>query len=600
MDTTYLSKLAAAIRRDILVMTTKAGSGHPTSSLSAVELMAVLFSYVLRFDTQNPQNPLNDRIIFSKGHASPLFYSLYRRVGILSSEDLMKYRTFDSPLEGHPTPRFPFTEAATGSLGQGLAIGVGEAIAGAPMVYVLLGDGEMAEGSVWEAVAAASFYRLHNLVAIVDVNGLGQSQQTMYGHDVIVYQKRFEAFGWETAVVDGHNFEEIYEAFQKHHDAPYAIIAKTLKGKGVSFLEGKDGWHGKTLSEDDLQRALNELGAVDDEIVISAQRLLVGKPPSADIRSPSEVGSLPSAVGSQLYSTRKAFGEALVSLVLSYPDILVFDGDTKNSTYTEFVAKSYPSHFLELFIAEQLMVGVAIGAWKMGKKPVVSTFAAFLTRAFDQIRMASVSQASVLFNGSHAGVSIGQDGASQMGLEDIAMFRSVLGSTVVYPSDPHQTHALLHSLIAMDGIRYVRTTRGETPILYSPDDAFPIGGSKTFHASLPEVFTVVGAGITVHEALAAQRMLAEEGIGVRVIDCYSIKPIDEETIWTAAKETKGIIVVEDHYPEGGIGEALPVKPIAHLAVRKPPHSGKPQELLAYEEIDRNTIVATVKRLYSSI
>ncbi|MCX8008570.1 MAG: transketolase [Patescibacteria group bacterium] len=600
MDKQKLSSLSAAIRKDILQMTTRAGSGHPTSSLSATDICVVLFEHILRFDPANPNNPRNDRLIFSKGHASPLFYSLYRRAGILSPEEVLTYRMFESPLEGHPTRRFPFTEAATGSLGQGLAIGVGEAYAlrqsnhaDEPRVYVLLGDGEMAEGSVWEAVAAASLYKLKNLIAIIDVNAFGQSQGTMYGHDADVFQRRFSSFDWDTVVIDGHNFDEIYAAFQKSHDRPLAIIAKTIKGKGVSFLEGKDGWHGKVLPETDLTKALEEIGTVDETIMFSRQQTAVSSQQTAVSKQRTADSSQQIAYDHPV-ATRRAFGDALAVLVEAYPDILVLDGDTKNSTYTEIVAKKYPKNFLELFIVEQLMASVAVGVWRMGRRPVVSTFAAFLTRAFDQIRMASVSSASILFNGSHAGVSIGQDGASQMGLEDLAMFRAVIGSTVVYPSDPYQTYALMNQLIAMDGIRYIRTTRGETPVIYSPSDAFPIGGSKTFDSKLSPSWTVVAAGITLHEALAAQTMLEEEGIGIRVIDCYSVKPIDEETIKRSAKETRGIIVVEDHYPEGGIGESLPVKPIVHLAVRKPPRSGKPEELLRYEDIDRYAIVQAIK------
>jgi transketolase len=613
MDTKKLDLLARAISKDILSMSTIAGSGHPTSSLSATDLMTVLFEEFFTFDPANPDNPANDRLIFSKGHASPLFYSLYRRAGVITAQELEKYRTFDSPLEGHPTRRFPFTRAATGSLGQGLAVAVGEALAGAPRVFVLLGDGELAEGSIWEAAAAASFYKRKNLIAIADINALGQSQETMYGHDTDVYKKRFEAFGWEANVINGHNVEEIYEAFCATHDRPYIIIAKTIKGKGVLLLEGKDGWHGKPLPKEDLEQALLQLGEIDDTVMFTSRlpESKTGQIPATGYRLPASGSQIP-ASGSQIpasgfedsavvydkpVATRRAFGDALLVLARKYPDLIVIDGDTKNSTYTELVAKEFPDKFLELYIAEQTMAGVALGLGRSGKRPVVSTFAAFLTRAFDQIRMASVSEGNILFNGSHAGVSIGQDGASQMGLEDLAMFRAILGSTVVYPSDPYQTHALMKELITMQGIRYIRTTRGETPVIYKADDVFPIGGSKTFESSvLPPTVTVVAAGITLHEALKAQKILENEHIGVRVIDCYSIKPIDKEAIEKAAKETQGIIVVEDHYPQGGIGEALPLKPLIHLAVRKTPRSGTPQQLLAYEEIDTHAIVRAVKSI----
>lgn len=605
MDIKKLESLTQQIRKDIVRITAKAGSGHPTSSLSATDILAVLFEQYLRFDPKDPNNSGNDRLIFSKGHASPLFYSLYRRAGVITAADLEKYRTFDSPLEGHPTPRFAFTEAATGSLGQGLAVGIGEAIAlkkehveAPPRVFVLLGDGELAEGSVWEAAAAASFYKLQNLIAIADINGLGQSQATMYGHDTNVFRRRFEAFGWATIVIDGHNFEEIDRAIEKavtYTAGPSVIIANTVKGKGVSFIEGKNGWHGKPLLKDDLAKALAELGEGDDTVKFTENKPLSD---SSEVTVSHTTHNSQPITYDKPVATRRAFGDALLALSEEDPKIMVVDGDTGNSTYTELVAQTLPDQFIEMYIAEQTMAGVALGLWKRGYHPVASTFAAFLTRAFDQIRMASVSKASILFNGSHAGVSIGQDGESQMGVEDIAMFRAVIDSTVVYPSDPYQTHALMKELMHKEGIRYIRTTREATSVLYKPTDEFHIGGSYTFEPTThnPPLITVIAAGITLHEALEAQKILATENIAIRVIDCYSIKPIDTAAIAKAVKETKGIIVVEDHYPEGGIGEALPVKPLVHLAVRKTPRSATPQELLAYEEIDRNAIVNAVKGL----
>ncbi|MBI5449066.1 transketolase [Candidatus Gottesmanbacteria bacterium] len=636
MENVELKNLAMLVRYSILVSTTAAGSGHPTSSLSATDLMTTLFFAYLRADLDNPNNPDNDRVIFSKGHASPLFYALYAAAGKITEKELLKLRTFDSPLEGHPVPRFRYSEAATGSLGQGLSVGVGEALAlkmnhesrimntekkqtihnsvfsiqySIPRVYVLLGDGELAEGSVWEAAASASFYRLNHLVAICDINGLGQSRETMYGTDASVYQKRFAAFGWETIVIDGHDIKEIEKAFNQAlvaKDKPTAIIAKTAKGKGVSFLENKQGWHGKVLSLSECDAAVKELGNFDKNM-----RGSVGMPERVNHESGMMNTEKKQTIHHSQFSiqyssdkptaTRKAFGNALVRLGAVDPSMVVLDGDVGNSTYTELFGKQYPERFYQLFIAEQNMVGVGLGMSKRGLHVWLSTFACFLTRAFDQIRMAALSGGDIKICGSHAGVSIGADGGSQMGLEDIAMFRAVFGSTVLYPSDAVSTERLVEQMAKQKGIVYVRTTRNETPILYDAKENFPIGGSKTFllpHA-VEAVATIVAAGITLYEALAAQKTLMEEGIHVRVIDCYSIKPIDEKTLQKAAEDSKAMIVVEDHYPEGGLGEAvwsaLNVK-FVHLAVRKTPRSGKPEELLHYEEIDREAIVKTVRTL----
>ncbi|MBI2405373.1 transketolase [Candidatus Gottesmanbacteria bacterium] len=636
MDTQTLTKLAKLIRYFILVSTTAAGSGHATSSLSAVELMTMLYFKYLHYDLLHPDNPANDRVIFSKGHASPLFYALYAAAGRLSQEDLLQYRTFGSNLEGHPTSRFLFTEAATGSLGQGLSVGVGEALAfqarisnfkfqisNLQHVYVLLGDGEMAEGEVWEALAWAAHRRLTNLTAVIDVNRLGQSGETMYGHDTEVYRRKLEAFGWGAIVIDGHDFSEIDAAYQKALDykaGPVAIIAKTVKGRGVSFLEDKNGWHGKALSKEELAKALVELGEVDKKIrgIIAGAEVASS---NARVLRSSAIASAPSAQGSHLpklpaltydpqnpVATRKAFGNALVRLAQAYPNMVVLDGDVQNSTYTELFAKQFPNRFFECFIAEQNMVGVALGLSRRGWSPWVSTFACFLTRAFDQIRMSAISGATIRFNGSHAGVSIGQDGPSQMGLEDIALFRSVHGSTVLYPADPFATERLVEEMMQRSGISYIRTTRPETPVLYTKDDQFPIGGSRVFDTVSP-VMTVVAAGITIHEALKAQKQLRQELISIRVIDCYCVKPIDTATLKKAASETKAIIVVEDHYPEGGLGEAVKsalfstldtgnqtIKPdqLIHLAVSKMPRSGKPEELLDFEGIGAKDIMETIK------
>lgn len=635
MDPKQYEAITKLIRYYSLVSSSAAGSGHPTSALSAVEVMTRLFFKYLKYDLDHPEDNRNDRVIFSKGHASSLFYSLYLAAGKLSEEEIMKYRTFDSPLEGHPTLRFPFTEAATGSLGQGLAIGVGEALAlrllfegtlhpeekpesgtttaqfdaappvkePLPNVYVLLGDGEMAEGSVWEAMALASFYKLNNLVAIIDVNRLALADPTMYQHDTTVFRKRAEAFGWGAIVIDGHNASEIDAAYEKaiaYKAGPTMIIAKTLKGKGISFLEDKDGWHGKVLSKEDLEKAKAELGSIDLSV-----RGVVAKP-DRSMSPTTEPNTSPQNIATydKPVATRKAFGNALVRFGALLPNLVVFDADVKPSTYTEFFAKAYPNRFLQSYISEQSMAGMAVGFWKRGFIPWVSTFASFLTRSFDQFRMAAVSNANIKVNGSHAGVSIGQDGASQMGLEDIALFRAIRGSVVVYPCDPYQTEKLAESLLKQEGITYLRSTRAETPVLYSAGDSFAVGGSRIHDPKEGKpVATVVAAGITLHEALKAQEALAKDNIQIRVIDCYSIKPIDQKTLVESAKTTKGMVVSEDHYPEGGLGEAVLSAlegsvsvPFTHLAVRKAPRSGKPEELLAYEEIDAAAIVKAVKKI----
>ena len=605
-----LLELTKRLRHDILTITTTAGSGHPTSSLSAVEIMTVLFFKHLHYDMTDPKNPRNDRVIFSKGHASPLYYSLYAAAGVISPEELLKYRTFDSLLEGHPTERFAYTEAATGSLGQGLSIGLGEALAlkmqsgseTPARVFVLAGDGEIAEGSVWEAAAAASYKQVNNLFLFVDINRLGQSDPTMYQHDIGVFQKRFDAFGWRVVSIEqGNDLEAVEKAFDEviqTDNRPTVILAKTKKGAGISFIEDKEGWHGKPLSKDELPKALAELGEVDSTLIGEVQK------PESSANSPTPAADEPSPIRYELgtsVATRKAFGNALLRLGKVDPSLVVIDGDTKNSTYTEFFGKAFPERFIELFIAEQNMAGVAVGLSARGYHPVVASFACFLSRAADQIRMAAFSGSNIIVNGSHAGVSIGEDGPSQMGLEDLSLFRSVRGSTVLYPSDAVSAERLTEKALQTKGIVYIRTSRPETPILYSSDEQFAIGGSKTHSSSeTQEVVTIVAAGITLHEALKAQQELAKEHIGVRVIDCYSVKPIDSGALKKASEETRCIIVVEDHYPEGGLGEAVksavandPKVPIIHLAVYKTPRSGKAAQLLDYEGIASADIVESV-------
>ncbi|NTU41720.1 MAG: transketolase [Nitrospirales bacterium] len=602
-----LEALARLIRYYCLVSTTEAGSGHPTSSLSAADLMTgLLFGGTFRADTDRPEHPNNDRLIFSKGHASPLFYSLWAVAGKVQEKELMTMRKFGSPLEGHPTTAFKYTEASTGSLGQGLSVGVGMAL-NAKLdrlpyrTYVLLGDSEMAEGSQWEAMEIAARYGLDNLTGIIDVNRLGQRGETMYGHDTAAYEKRVSAFGWETAVIDGHSMHEILSAFSKAlepRERPFMIIAKTIKGKGVSFIEDRNGWHGKTLSKEQLCQALAELGEVNISL-----RGQTGKPDdlAPELKSPGQAEGL-SYPPDKPVATRKAYGNALARLCPLFPEMVVLDAEVSNSTYSEIFRDRYPDRFFEMFIAEQNMVGAALGLSRRGKVPFVSTFAAFLTRAYDQIRMSSYSQANIKFCGSHAGVSIGEDGSSQMGLEDIAMFRAVLDSVVLYPSDAVSTERLVEAAARHRGMVYIRTTRKETPLFYDSNEEFSIGGSKTLRQSEGDVAVIIAAGITLHEAIAAADELAKEGIPVRVIDLYSIKPADETTLKKAASVTKQFITVEDHFAEGGIGEAVMSAmsgtgvTVHSLAVRNMPRSGRPDELLDYEEISRKAIITKVKEL----
>ncbi len=611
MDTNELQKLAKLIRYYTLTATTKAGAGHPTSSLSATELMTgLMFGGTFRYFPDKPEHPNNDRLIFSKGHASPLLYSLWAAAGQISEEEMMTYRQFDSVLEGHPSPRFRFTEAATGSLGQGLSIGVGMAINAKYLdklpyrTYVLLGDSEMAEGSQWEALQLAAHYKLNNLIAVLDVNRLGQRGETMYGYDLKAYTKRVSAFGWKTIEVDdGHSFPKILEAYDKaaRSRRPTMIVAHTVKGKGVSFVENENGWHGKTLDQDQLEQALGELGEVDKSArgMIAAPKNRAPKTPS-----PGEPQLLDYADQDKV-PTRNAYGNALLHLYGTHPQIVALDGEVSNSTRAKRFGEAHPDSFFEMYIAEQNMVGTALGLALRGKTPCVSTFAAFMTRAFDQIRMARYSNPSIKFTGSHAGVSIGKDGPSQMGLEDIAMMRTVLDGVVVYPCDAVSTERLVEACLNYDGITYLRTTRMGTPVIYGPDEEFAIGGSKVLRQTEDDAVTVIGAGVTLHEAFSAYNALQNDGITIRVIDLYSVKPVDQKTLEEAARETGALITVEDHYAEGGLGEAVCAAladlnvPIHVMAVRKKPRSGEPRKLLEYEEISSEAIVRKVKDLVSA-
>ncbi|HKF15311.1 MAG TPA: transketolase [Gaiellaceae bacterium] len=598
-------ELGQQLRVDAVRASAEAGSGHPTSSMSAADLAAVLLAEHFRYDFDNPRNPANDRLVFSKGHASPLIYGLFRAAGALSEEEFVTYRQFGSRLEGHPTPVLPWVDVATGSLGQGLPIGVGMGIAGKRLdrlpsrVWVICGDSEMAEGSMWEAAEHAAFYELDNLTAIIDVNRLGQRGETMHGRDLSSYSERLRAFGWHAIEIDGHDVEQIDAAYREAEattGGPTAVVAKTIKGKGYSKVEDQGGWHGKAIAEE----AIEELGGIRNITVD------VPKPEAAE-RHRFDTPGTPEWPRYELgdkVATRKAYGEALAALGGEDPEVVALDGEVSNSTYAEIFRDAHPERFFEMYIAEQQMAAAAVGIQVLGWKPFASTFAAFWTRAYDLIRMAAISRATIKFCGSHAGVSIGEDGPSQMGLEDLAAFRAVNGSTVLYPCDGNQTAKLVRTMGDLSGISFLRTTRGDTPVIYEPEEEFPVGGSKTVRSSEDDDVTVVAAGITLHEALKAAETLAEEGASVRVIDCYSVKPIDAETLRGL---TTPIVTAEDHWAEGGLGEAVLAAladldehpPVSILAVREMPHSGKPAELLAAAGIDAEAIAAAARKLVKS-
>lgn len=603
--------LAQQLRVDSIRCTTAAGSGHPTSSMSAADLMSVLMLSYLRYDFDDPQNPNNDHLIFSKGHASPLLYSMYKAAGAVTDEELMSLRKFGSRLEGHPTPVLPWVDVATGSLGQGLPIGFGVGLAGKYLdklpyhIWVLLGDSEMAEGSVWEAFDHASYYKLDNLVGILDCNRLGQRGETELGWNTAAYEVRAKAFGWNTFVIDGHNYDEINRAFSQAsqpNGSPTLIIAKTVKGKGFSEVENKNGWHGKALSKEQEERAIQEIHPARS-MTFPVQKPANAQPAQEAAKKAVE---LPRYDGKEAVATRRAYGDALKALGAANPDVVGLDGEVSNSTYAEEFAKAYPDRYFEMFIAEQQLVAAAVGMSVRHKIPFASTFAAFFTRAYDFIRMATISRANIRLCGSHAGVSIGEDGPSQMALEDLAMMRAVFGSTIVYPCDPNQTAQLVAQMADHDGIVYMRTTREKTPVLYSPDEQFKIGGSKVVRQSDKDRLTIVAAGITVHEALKAADQLQRQRVAVRIIDAYSVKPMDEETLLAAAQEVGNkFIVVEDHWPEGGLGEAVmevfshrdgPMPQIVKLAVQSMPGSGTPNELMEAAGISAHNIVEAVNAL----
>lgn len=607
MNTAELVELAQQLRVDSVRAAAAAESGHPTSSMSAADLMAVLLARHLRYDFDRPAHPGNDRLILSKGHASPLLYAAYKAVGAIDDAELLTFRKLGSHLEGHPTPRrLPWVETATGSLGQGLPVGVGIALSGKRLehgpyrVWVLCGDSEMAEGSVWEAAEHAGYEHLDNLIAIVDVNRLGQRGPTRHGHDLDAYARRFQAFGWHTVEVDGHDVDAVDRACAEATATagqPTAILARTRKGRGVAAVEDREGMHGKPLP--DPEEAIAELGGRRD------LRLHVQEPPAARALHSVPTGALelPRYEEGDEVPTRDAFGKALAALGTARADVVALDGEVGDSTRTEFFGKEHPDRYFEFYIAEQQLVAGAVGMAVRGWVPYAATFAAFLTRAHDFVRMAAISGSGINLVGSHAGVAIGQDGPSQMGLEDLAMFRSLYGSTVLYPCDANQTAKLVATMAGLEGIRYLRTSRGAHPVIYGPDEEFPVGGSKVLRSSDADRLTVVAAGVTLHEALKAADALAEDGIRIRVVDLYSVKPVDRQTLRLAAEETGCLLTVEDHHEEGGLGDAVaeafadgrPVPRLVRLAVRTMPGSAAPDQQLHAAGIDAEAI-ATAGRM----
>jgi transketolase len=625
IDLDAVAELAAQLRVDSIRSSTSAGSGHPTSSMSAADLLAVLITRHLRYDWDQPHLPVNDHLIFSKGHASPLLYSVFRAVGVVSEEELLNgYRRFGQRLEGHPTPILPWVDVATGSLGQGLPDAVGIGLAGKYLerlpyrLWVLTGDSELAEGSVWEAFDKASYYKLSNLIVMADINRLGQRGETDVGWNIEEYARRMEAFGARVLTIDGHDLAAIDKAMSTAEDTsgsqPTVILAKTIKGRGFSEVENKNGWHGRPFPVDMAERAIAELGGVRSMMVRGPrpEPAEPGPEPDKPMTTPAPMAAPKPSPTPPVYevgtkvATRKAYGDALVSLGTRDDRVVVLDGEVSNSTFAEEFTDAYPARYFEMFIAEQVMVAAATGIAVRGYRAFASTFAAFFTRAYDFIRMGSISGVDLRLCGSHAGVEIGADGPSQMGLEDLAMMRAVHGSTVLYPCDGTSTVALVDEMARTPGISYMRTTRGSFPGLYPAGESFPVGGSKVVRAGDNDQVALVGAGVTLHESLGAAEILAAEGIVARVIDCYSVKPIDVETLVTAAEATgRRIVVAEDHHPEGGLGSAVADALLAaglqdltltHLAVRGMPGSGTGEELLAWAGIDADHIADAARKL----
>ena len=605
-DIELLKGIANQLRIHSIEATTAAGSGHPTSCCSAADLVAALFFGHMKYDAKNPHYYNNDRFILSKGHAAPLLYAAWAENGFVPIPELLKLRQFGNDLEGHPTPRLAFADVATGSLGQGLGVGVGMALAARQdkldyNTYVLMGDGEIAEGAVWEAASLAGINKLNNLIGIVDANRLGQSDPTAFGHDINVYRDRFKAFGWRVEEIDGHDLEEIIEVLGGVglDDKPLAIIAKTYKGAGVSFLQDKDGWHGKPLNKEEAARAIAEL----QPSAKSGLNVSIPAPtnlPAPNLTAPAGFPAISYKLGDQM-ATREAYGVALERIGGVDPRAVALDGDTKNSTFADKFFKKFPERSVECFIAEQNLVAVSMGFATRGHVPFASTFAAFFTRAADQIRVAGISQSNIKLAGSHVGISIGEDGPSQMALEDLALMRAIVGSTVLYPAEAVATEKLMEQMALHKGICFLRTSRPKTPVIYSNDEPFPIGGAKVLRTG--DKVTVVGAGVTLFEALKAADQLKADGINITVIDAYSIKPLGRAEILAAAQTTHNtVITVEDHYAEGGLGDAVAGElssegiKVHKLAVVGIPRSGHAAELMAAFGIDAAAIVKKVKSL----
>jgi transketolase len=613
-DLEFARQLGQQLRVDSIRCSTAAGSGHPTSSMSAADLIGVLIARYLQYDWSRPRDPNNDHLIFSKGHASPLYYAMLKAVGAVTDTEMMTFRKFGSRLQGHPTPAIPWVDVATGSLGQGLPISVGVALAGKNLdklpyhIWTLCGDSELAEGSIWEAFDKAGHYQLSNLTAILDINRLGQRGETEFGWNLDAYRRRVEAFGCFPIVIDGHDVTAIDRAYGQALSAtgkPTVIIAKTVKGKGFSEIENKDGWHGKVLPPDMAERAIKELGGIRHLKVKTAKPEASPRTPKRP--EPEPVVVLPVYKMEDKVATRKAYGDALVALG-AIPEVVATDAEVSNSTHADEFKNAYPDRFFEMWIAEQQMVATAVGLSVRGYKPFVSTFAAFFSRAYDFIRMAGISEANLRLVGSHAGVEIGQDGPSQMALEDLAALRAINTSVVLYPCDPNQTAKLTRLMADTPGIVYMRTTRGAYPTIYGPAETFKVGGSKVVRQSPKDRVTLIGAGVTLHNCLAAADALAAKKIPARVIDLYSVKPVDVKTLREALKVTKGrLVIVEDHYPEGGVGAAVMealaadgvATRIAHLAVKGLPTSGKPDELMNAAGISSRHIVAAATKLLQS-
>jgi transketolase len=605
-----LTNIATRLRIDSVRSTTEAGSGHPSTCCSAAEIMAALFFGEMRYDPRDSAHPDNDRFVLSKGHAAPVLYAAWAEAGIIAREDLLTLRRLDSDLEGHPTPRLPWVDVATGSLGQGLCAGVGIAlnarrISSDYRTYVLMGDGETAEGSVWEAASVAVHERLDSLCAIVDVNGLGQSQPTQSQHDMTAHATKWSAFGWHAIVIDGHDLTAALDALEqarRTRGRPTVILARTLKGKGISIMEGKGGWHGKALKKgEELDKALAELQS--QFVPEDGPAPPIAAPPRRQrpAARPAQLAAPAYKLGESV-ATREAYGTALAKLGAEDDRIVALDADVKNSTFSEKFEKQHPERFYECFIAEQAMIGAAMGLAARGAIPFPSTFAAFLSRAYDFIRMAAISNVNVKMAGSHAGVSIGEDGPSQMALEDLAMMCAQPNITVLYPCDAVSTERLLEQAAYHNGPVYMRTSRPKTPVIYGPDERFDLGGLKVLRRSTADVATVIGAGVTVFEALKAHAELQAGGVSIRVVDLYSLQPIDAASLIQCAEETKGrLITVEDHYARGGIGDAVASAvadrgyTVTRLAVPEIPRSGTPEELLDHYGISARHIVAAVKR-----